>query len=443
MAEQVSAPMAAHPVVSPTTQMTPQQFAATQIAKSQSTLNQYINYLETNMGRVNYAAAGKTATSEIAGEVSPLLKQIQAGQVTGQQAINGYTSQLASNLAGIQPNVAAAYTKAEQQQAAVDAALQQGLTGAGTSQANALSAQLGRLGQDTSVAQQAAQQAQGYAGANYATGSASLSSLLAQGAAASAYGAQLPGIAALAGYQATGALQNSVASQESKVIADAQRQYPSLVNQLVNQQLSSQRNTASGLKGAAQVSSSNAKNATGYYLTTVADALKGPKTFGSSTSGYYEIDPATGQPVQITKPVQKPVSGKVVGSDKSGRVLINPRTGKVIATVTKPVAGTVTSKTAVASLAKQHGITVNEYNRYHGKAFTLAQVAFQGGTDSKGNPLPKLTRDQAIQEAEREGIPAWIYLPVISSFYEPGKSNSPRLGPPAPNSLPQSQAPQP
>ena len=426
-----AAPTATHPAVSPTTQMTPQQFAATQIAKSQSTLDQYINYLETNMGRVNYTAAGKTATSEIAGEVSPLLSGINQAGKFGQQAITGYTSQLASNLAGIQPNINAAYTRAEQQQAAVDAALQQGLSGAGTSQANDLAATLGRLGQNTSVAQDVAQQAQGYAGANYATGSASLSSLLAQGAAANAYGATLPGIAALAGYQATGQLQNSLSGERAKVIADAQRQYPTLVNQLVNQQIAQQRNTASGLKGAAQVAATNAKDATGYYLTSVADALRGPKTFGSSSSGYYEIDPATGQPVQITKPVQKPVSGRVVGSDKSGRVLINPQTGAKIAQVTPPVAGTVTSRSGVAALAKKHGISVYEYNRYQGKAISGARSAFYGWDDKDGHHAP-ISRAAAIAHAEDAGIPPWVYLPVIDSFYQPGGSRSPIAGPPAP-----------
>lgn len=269
-----AAPTAAPPLVSPVTQMTPQQFAASQIAKSQSTLNQYLNYLNTNMGRVDYTAAGKTATAEFGAETSPLLAGINAAGKTGQQAITGYTSQLASNLAGIQPSIAQAYTNAEQQQAAVDSALQQSLSGAGTSQANALSDRLAQLGQNTSVAQDVAQQAQGYAGANYATGSASLSSLLAQGAAANVYGASLPGIAALAGYQATGALQNSLASERAKVIADAQKQYPTLLNQLVNQQLTNQRNVATGLRGAATAAASNAKNATGYYLTSVADAIK-------------------------------------------------------------------------------------------------------------------------------------------------------------------------
>lgn len=224
------------PVIAPTP--TPRQAAATVAAKTTSSLQQYLNYLSTNMGRL----AGNQATAEINAQTTPLLAGLDKAAASGQAAINGYTQQFAGELAKIAPNVAGAYSTAENQQSALDTALAAELRNAGGSAAQDLTNTLQARGQDTSVAAQATQTGNGLAGASYATGSAGLGNLIARGAAANAYGAELPGLAALSGLQATKGLQSDVANQRAAIISDAQAQYPTLANQAFNQLLGQQRN---------------------------------------------------------------------------------------------------------------------------------------------------------------------------------------------------------
>jgi hypothetical protein len=83
-------------------------------------------------------------------------------------------------------------------------------------------------------------------------------------------------------------------------------------------------------------------------------------------------------------------------------------------------------------VSRQHGLLASQVHKLQGTALTLAETAYHGGHDSKGNELKPLTRDEAILEAQKEGIPAWVYLPALNSFYEPGGKHSPVSGPSAP-----------
>ena len=248
--------------VAPGGTTSPQQFAAQQTAKSQSTLNQYLNYLNTNLGRVpaiNYTAIGNQANSEVAGMVNPLLQGYNQQLTSGTQAINQYTGQLSTQLGNIGTQIGGIYNQAEQQQGALDTAIQAELAGNGGQQAAALQTALQNAGQDTSPAAQAAANATGSAGAQYAEGSAGLASLLGQGAAAQAYGATLPGIAKLSGLQALGSLQGTIGTAETKAIDTAEAKYPTLVNQLTTQAVNTQKNAIAQQKN--QVSASLAKEA--------------------------------------------------------------------------------------------------------------------------------------------------------------------------------------
>ncbi len=246
--------------------VTPNQFAAAQTAKAQSSLDQYMNYLRTNMGRVDSTAINAQASAELNAETSPLLAGLASQQQAGAQAISGYTQQLAGNLAQIGPQTQQGYQTAEGQQAALDASIADRLGNNTANGVSTLQQQLAAAGQDTSPAAQAAQNAAGASGAAYASGSASLAQLYGQGAAANAYSAQLPGIAALAGYQQVGALNESIAAQRAQIIADAQKQYPGLVNDLTSQALTSQKNTADSLWNVAQAQQTNAQDATSNML---------------------------------------------------------------------------------------------------------------------------------------------------------------------------------
>lgn len=237
--------------VAPGGTSSPQQFAAQQTAKSQSTLNQYLNYLGTNLGRVpaiNYGAIGSQANNELEGMVSPLLQGYNQQLASGTQAINQYTGQLSTQLGNIGTQIGGIYNQAEQQQSALDTAIQAELAGNGGQQAAALQTALQNAGQDTAPAAQAAANATGAAGAQYAEGSASLASLFGQGAAAQAYGATLPGIAKLSGLQALGNLQGTIGTAETKAIDTAESKYPTLVNQLTNTAVKEQSNQLAASK---------------------------------------------------------------------------------------------------------------------------------------------------------------------------------------------------
>jgi hypothetical protein len=124
-----------------------------------------------------------------------------------QASIRAGTSALAAQLAPIQGRVQAAYGQAQQGQAASDAALAQMLSGGGQQLAGDLSAQLAAAGQSTAPGQAQLGIGSGASGAAYAMGAANLGQLLAQGAAAGGFAAQLPGIARLGGAQSQAQLQ--------------------------------------------------------------------------------------------------------------------------------------------------------------------------------------------------------------------------------------------
>lgn len=181
-------------------------------------------------------------------EISPLVSAI-TGNVTAQtkaaaDAIRGYTGSLQSELAGM--NWQAPYQTAEQGQAAVDAALQQSLSGAGTSDADALASRLAVIN-DPSVAQAAqAVQANGVAnaGTQVAQGSNALSSLLAQAAAAGSYGLKQPGIAGEYGLQQLSSNEqqgtNAIASQTAQI----EQQLPQIISDLTSQSNTAATNKA-------------------------------------------------------------------------------------------------------------------------------------------------------------------------------------------------------
>lgn len=183
----------------------------------------------------------KKAQSEISPIIAAATNQANQQAATQAQQITGLTQDYANELGQI--NFASPYQSAEGQQAAVDAALQQSLTGQGANLAGGLADRLKAL-QGTSggaAVQQAANalSSQGQSSGNtaLANGSANLSDLIANQAAESDFGQKLPAIAKLSGLQALG---QSAATQQ-KAIADAtlqaESQIPNIVQDLTaNQQ---------------------------------------------------------------------------------------------------------------------------------------------------------------------------------------------------------------
>ena len=179
---------------------------------------------------------GAQVTSEANAEISPLVaaveKQIEGQTAAATNAIKGYSADAAAKLAGL--DYQAPYTQSESGQAAVDDALRQALAGAGTSDADALSSRLAVIN-DPSVAAAAKQVADNGAANGttaLASGSAALSNLLANAAAAGSYGNKLPGLAQLAGLQDIAAAQQQGQSNIGTQTQQLESQLPSIIQNL-------------------------------------------------------------------------------------------------------------------------------------------------------------------------------------------------------------------
>lgn len=139
--------------------------------------------------------------------------QLNPRIASGDRAINAYTNALAAHLMPAQANSHQIYSQAQAQQSAIDSALANRLSGAGSQVSGDLASQLSQAGQNTAPAQEIAQEGQGAGNASYASGTATLSQLLSQGAAAQQFAGMLPNIARLSGQQQQGQNRAQIMSQ--------------------------------------------------------------------------------------------------------------------------------------------------------------------------------------------------------------------------------------
>src|SRR5215831_9538073 len=105
-------------------------------------------------------------------QIAPYLAQINRRELQGSGLIAQYGDQLARQLGGAAAQTQANYGRAEAQQASLNAALSQQLSGAGASLASDLSRQLSAAGQSTAPAQSVGAIGAGAANAGYARDSA-------------------------------------------------------------------------------------------------------------------------------------------------------------------------------------------------------------------------------------------------------------------------------
>lgn len=191
------------------------------------------------------APAPLTIQQQAQQEIDPIIQALTdaANQraATAEAAIKGLTSEYAQQVGGI--NYGAPYASAEGQQAAVDSALQQALTGHGSSLASGLSSRLSQL--QGSSGQAAVDQAsqglasQGASSGNTALagGSAALSNLIAHAASANTYGEKQPGIVKLAGLQMLSQAETNAQNAISAGTLSAEQQLPAIIQQLKSDQL--------------------------------------------------------------------------------------------------------------------------------------------------------------------------------------------------------------
>lgn len=149
-------------------------------------------------------------------------------------AISGFTDSYANQLG--QLHSAAPYANAEAGQASIDAALQQSLAGHGSDLAAQLAQRLsglqgssgaGALAQESG---QLASQGQSAGNTRLASGSASLSDLLANAANAGSYDQKLPGLAKLSGLQGIRQAEGNAQQAIDQGTLSVESQLPSLIH---------------------------------------------------------------------------------------------------------------------------------------------------------------------------------------------------------------------
>lgn len=191
------------------------------------------------------AALRSQAQSEANSQTSPLLQQLQqaieARSQSGSNAIGGYTKSLEGLFSNVAPQTAGIYNQAIQAQSGVNSELANRLGNFGQQQQQQIGNKLAYAGPSgQSVASNAGLVGQGAANAGFAKGAAETSMLRTQGAAAQAYGAQLPGIAGLTGLQTIKHLQNQLsqefADKAGQISAHAQDLFGTIYNHLLDQE---------------------------------------------------------------------------------------------------------------------------------------------------------------------------------------------------------------
>lgn len=175
------------------------------------------------------------AQAQIDPIIAAITKSANDRATASTSAIRGLTDSYAKDLAGI--DFAAPYKGAEADQAAVDSALQQSLSGAGTDLASQLKSRLAPIASDPAVQQAAsglADRGAAIGTTQLATGSNALSSLIANAAAAGEYGLKQPEIARFAGIQGVNQANSQAANDISTGTQNTLAQLPSIVQALRN-----------------------------------------------------------------------------------------------------------------------------------------------------------------------------------------------------------------
>jgi hypothetical protein len=174
-------------------------------------------------------ALRRQARADVMAQFAPLLAEINrqfgARSSAGQASILSNTNALAAQLAPLAGQTHDIYAQAQGSQSALDTALANRLTGAGASVGGEIGAKLAAAGLG-GVPNEAASVGAGAAGAGFASGSADLARLIAQGAGAESYAAQLPGFARMRGAQAGHELGAQLESERAQAAGDLRSKIP-------------------------------------------------------------------------------------------------------------------------------------------------------------------------------------------------------------------------
>jgi hypothetical protein len=177
--------------------------------------------------------------------IAAVTKDIQGQASTATGNISANAEALAKALGAI--DYGAPYKGAESDQAAVDAALQQSLSGGGSDLAAGLKAKLAAIDDPTVAAAGDALASRGTAlgTTQLARGSASLSDLIARAAASNEYGLRQPTIARESGLQLIGGVNQKATQSIADEAAKLEEQLPGIVTSLRGESQSASNNRAS------------------------------------------------------------------------------------------------------------------------------------------------------------------------------------------------------
>lgn len=376
---------------------------------------------------------GQTAQSEISPLLAALTGTVNAQAQNAQHAIQGYSADAASKLAGI--DWGAPYRQAESGQAAIDSALQQSLTGAGSSDAAALASRLGVIN-DPSVAAAAGGLASSGAAAGttaLANGSANLGSLLSNAASADSYGQKQPELTRLAAEQQ---IATAGAQAQQTIATDAanlEQQLPGIIQNLTSRsdsaattiatarenQLSRNDNIASGMaSNTLKVQTINANNATKLQIAQM------------NAQGKVTAEQMTQARSDRTYALQ---FAKTYG--------YNPVTGQLAANYTRGPNGTIVKVSPGGGAhGGTNGVPPSTYAGLKEKANKAADLFYYGqqpvtradGTVSKAG-IPGVTYQVAIRQLMRGySLTRADALAIANTYYPPGQRGRPGGTPKAP-----------
>jgi hypothetical protein len=361
---------------------------------------------------------------------------INARVNSSQDAITGYAKDLAQMMGQYGPEAKAAYGNAETGQAAIDAALAQTLSGAGTSGQADLAGKLAAIDADPGTAARimgtAGTDASGALGAAAGRGASSLSQLVGEKANAQDFGATQPGLAGLYGLQATKANQAKGVTDTASAVAQLEQQFPGIVQTLKtdtnqNKQLRFEHGVAL-LNANGGVVTPEIKTLLGGALPVgltpkakAAAAAAGPKVDSTLSKAYGVQTDQQGRAIvgKDGKPIPYPTGGgttpKVnVSLSKIYGILVD-NTGSPILHRGKPVELPPDAK--AASGGKYHGLTASKYQTEQAKAAGLARIAHEPTSDGH----PGVSWQQYLTGTLKQGVPWWIAIQEGKRVYSPAE----------------------
>lgn len=332
-----------------------------------------------------------------------ILGPINARIAAQQAAINSSAQTLADLMGKYAPDAKAIYGNAQVGQAAVDSALGSTLSGQGQAGQDELAAKLQAIGADPGTVARltstAAANTTGATGALDARGSSSLSDLISQGTSAQDYGSKLPGVAGMYGLQSTKAAQAQGTTDIANAVAALEAKYPDIVNQIqTNRNQQAQINFERGVQ---------LLNQTGVMTPEIRKLLGGGAPVGTPTLAKTKADAAAAAAAKNAG-----IAAGTVDLPLSVRLgyFVNKQ-GQMIGSKPIPVPPAAPKQSAPLSR--------HEILQQHAQAATIAYGAFNG-VDGKGNPAPKLTWGNAMEEMRKAGIKADIARAELATWPFPG-----------------------